>query len=74
MKITERQKTKIEELVKSAIYRAKNDRSGYEKNLIALMDWQNKAQGAKEIFEWDEKSTESIVNDLVGYIISNLED
>ena len=67
------QKERIAAAIKNAIERAKEDRTSYERNMLGLMDWQNKAQSAKEIFENDERSTVNIINDLIAQIEGYLE-
>lgn len=67
------QKERIAGAIKNAIERAKEDRTSYERNMLGLMDWQNKAQSAKEIFENDERSTVNIINDLIAQIEGYLE-
>ena len=67
------QKERRAAAIKNAIERAKEDRTSYERNMLGLMDWQNKAQSAKEIFENDERSTVNIINDLIAQIEGYLE-
>jgi hypothetical protein len=66
--MTKYQQEKIKNAVRYAIERAKSDRTLSEKSLLGLMDWSNQNEGAKEVFEQDERSTEKIVSDLMSYI------
>jgi hypothetical protein len=68
--MTNFEKDFIKNLITEAIETAKKDRTTYEKNMLGLMDWQNKEQNAGEIFKFDENSTKNLANNLTNSILS----
>jgi len=67
--MTKFEKEFIKNIIFEAIETAKKDRTTYEKNMLGLMDWQNKEQNAGEIFKFDENSTKNIANNLTKAIL-----